>query len=137
MCSIVSISADETLPIRKKVLWPDLELADLALPEDATALHLGLFLGDTLIGVGSFFPDGKRYRLRKLAVDQASQGKGYGARLVKEGMKRLGAQGINELYCDVRVTATSFYQRLGFEVFGEEFDKNGVMYRKATRQLVP
>ncbi|MEP4769589.1 MAG: GNAT family N-acetyltransferase [Roseibium sp.] len=135
MCTVIPITGEQTLPLRQKVLWPNLEVSDLALTEDGTALHLGLFHDGDLVGVGSFFPDGDRYRLRKMAVDPALQGRGFGARLVTEGMELLAQQGVRELYCDIRVSATSFYQRLGFEITGAKFDKNGVTYRKASRPL--
>ncbi|TFK68829.1 GCN5-related N-acetyltransferase [Pluteus cervinus] len=35
---------EQTLPLRQKVLWPDLSLAQLMLPEDSNGIHLGAFI---------------------------------------------------------------------------------------------
>ncbi|UWQ17407.1 GNAT family N-acetyltransferase [Jannaschia sp. M317] len=128
------IAAQDTLPLRQSVLWPDLPLAALAVDGDADALHLGAFDGG-LIGVGSFYRDGTGARLRKLAVAADRQGQGIGARLVRAGARHLAAQGARLLWCDARVTAGAFYTRLGFTLSGVPFDKSGVTYRRATLPL--
>lgn len=132
---IVTLPAAHTHALRRAVLWPDRPLEAQGVEGDDTALHLGALEGEGVIGVASFFPDGPRVRLRKLAVDPARQGQGIGAALLRAGAARLRADGCTALWCDARVTALGFYERLGFAVAGPIFDKSGVAYRVATLDL--
>lgn len=135
MIRLRRISAEQTHPLRKTVLWPDLALNAQGVEGDEAALHLGAFDADCLIGVASFFPGGERVRLRKLAVAEACRGRGLGARLVRDGAARMRSAGCCTLWCDARVGALGFYERLGFAVTGAVFDKAGVAYRVASLDL--
>lgn len=135
MIGVRTISAEQTHPLRKTVLWPDLALNAQGVEGDEAALHLGAFDTDRLIGVASFFPGGQRVRLRKLAVAEACRGRGLGARLVRDGAARMWSAGCCTLWCDARVGALGFYERLGFAVTGAVFDKAGVAYRVASLDL--
>lgn len=132
---ILRLPAARTHALRRAVLWPDRPLEAQGVEGDETALHLGALKGDGVIGVASFFRDGPRVRLRKLAVAPAHQGQGIGAALLRAGAARLRADGCTALWCDARVTALGFYERLGFAVTGPIFHKSGVAYRVATLDL--
>jgi len=131
MTAIKPITTDQTLALRRQVLWPDKPLEFVRVPNDEIALHLGAFEGDALIGVASFYPDGRAAQLRKLAVDPSVQGQGIGAQLVLAGAELLRGQAITTLWCDARETALGFYTRLRFTIDPASFDKSGVQYRKA------
>lgn len=95
-------------------MWPDKPLEHVKVPGDETALHLGVFDGETLIGVASFFQEPPGIRLRKLAVAPDYRGAGLGSDLVKEGAKLAREQGFVELWCDARQTARGFLRSAGF-----------------------
>jgi len=128
---IQTIPPEATLDLRQRVLWPEKALAELVLPEDQDALHFGAYIGQALVGVASFFPDGVTVRLRKFAIDPAHQGQGIGRALVAAAANDLSEKGFAEIWCDARVTACGFYKQLGFEISGHSFDKQGVLYRRA------
>lgn len=133
--NIRAIAAPETLALRQTVLWPHKSIHDVMLPEDETATHFGAIDGDDLVGVASFFPDGTKVRLRKLAIHPAYQGKGLGKELVMTAAIHLKAEGFSTLWCDARQSALGFYARLGFMLDPEVFEKSGLPYQLAELDL--
>jgi ribosomal protein S18 acetylase RimI-like enzyme len=65
------------------------------------------------------------------------QGRGAGRRLVENGIGVARASGAELMWCNARVTARGFYERLGFVAVGDEFDlpasgKHYVMIKRLT-----
>lgn len=62
------------------------------------------------------------YKIYKIYVDPDTQGKGFGAALVREIVKRLALQGVPVLELNVNRhnPARTFYEKLGFRVEREE-----------------
>jgi len=135
LLTIRIISAEETIDLRHKVLWPDHLRESVLIPEDSVALHFGGFNEERLIAVASFFPDEKNYRLRKFAVDPEYQSKGIGSLLVERAIEHLQVQGGEELWGTIRVSATAFYRRNGFSIETDVFQKKGIDYVIARRSL--
>ncbi|WP_070966787.1 GNAT family N-acetyltransferase [Vibrio sonorensis] len=133
--SIKEVSADQTLSIRQKVLWPDKKVDELRLEGDDLALHLGAFSEQTLVCVASFYFDGKTARLRKFAALSAFQNQGIGSQVLQEGLRRLAQKRVELLWCDAREAALPFYQRLGFTLDSERFFKSEVPYFKMKKSL--
>jgi predicted GNAT family N-acyltransferase len=46
--------------------------------------------------------------------------------MVEDGLARLAARGGDLVWCDARVTAAGFYERMGFTVVTEPYDKPGI-----------
>ena len=132
---IRQIPAEDTLPLRQRVMWPDHPLEALRLEGDDCALHFGAFFEARLVGVGSFFADGATCRLRKLAVDMDMQGKGVATDLLSYASDHLHAAGFTAIWCDARVSAIGFYERLGFACEADIFQKQGLDYVVARRAL--
>lgn len=66
--------------------------------------------------------DPRIYKLHKLYVLPATQGKGFGKRLIEEIKDRLRLKSVHTLDLNVNRynAAKSFYEHLGFKVIGEE-----------------
>lgn len=135
MIKIDTIEAQDTIDLRHRVMWPELPEEEVMLPEDADGMHLGAFKDGQLVGVGSFFTKGTMVQLRKLAVDEAFQGEGIARRLLVHACEFLAKEGFEVIWCDARVTARKFYQKNGFELEGEVFQKRHVDYVKARKKL--
>ena len=130
--TITPLLAEETRPLRSLVLRPGKPLTEVVYPGDDAAgtLHLGV-RGDNgnVLAVASFFrepwadlPETPGYRLRGMAVQPDLRGTGIGRALLLEGLERLCLDPAVELvWCNARVTAIGFYERLGFAVLGEPF----------------
>jgi ribosomal protein S18 acetylase RimI-like enzyme len=61
-----------------------------------------------------------------MATDPAVRGSGAGRALVVEGLARVAARGGDLVWCDARVAAAGFYERMGFTVVTTEYDKPGI-----------
>jgi ribosomal protein S18 acetylase RimI-like enzyme len=129
------ITAAETIDLRHRVMWPDHPKEHVIIDGDADAAHFGAIHQDKIIGVASFFTDGTSYRLRKLAVDQEFQRMGVASALLTTATTELRKMGCTQIWCDARKYASAFYQRNGFELGTETFQKNGMDYVKAYRAV--
>ncbi|PIL34910.1 hypothetical protein GSI_02697 [Ganoderma sinense ZZ0214-1] len=142
------IFAEQTVPLRHSVLWPDHPKSYVLLREDDAGYHYGAFLEGVPdpVAVVSVFdealpqptPDGEvgcvpSLRFRKFACDPKYQGQGIGTRLLRHVFDDAVS---NEkipmcvVWCDARVSAASWYERkeIGMERFGEVFFKDSIEY---------
>ncbi|GCE47061.1 putative GNAT family N-acyltransferase [Thermosporothrix hazakensis] len=136
MLQIRSISAEETYPLRQRVLRPHQALEACAYPHDTdeTSFHAGCFFEDQLIGIGSIFREAQDgttnrniWRIRGMAVAPEQQGKGIGGRILTALIAYVTAQGQpGEIWCNGRITAKGFYERYGFQQLGEVFELPGI-----------
>ncbi|MDQ3101462.1 MAG: GNAT family N-acetyltransferase [Bacteroidota bacterium] len=129
------IKAAETYPLRLKVLRPGGVEEDCHFANDRLegAFHLGVHLGEERISVASFYPEKqptlngwKQYRLRGMATDPEHQGKGAGKRLMVFAIEHIKAQRADMLWCNARVIAIPFYEKIGFEIKGDQFEIPGI-----------
>jgi predicted GNAT family N-acyltransferase len=135
--NIRSISWEEALPVRHKVLWPDKPVSFCKIDGDDTAKHYGIYLEDKLVSVASVYIENKTARLRKFATLVTFQGKGLGSKLITYVLNELENLGIECFWCDARKTATGFYRKFNMSQQSGEFNKSGVLYVKMGVQLQP
>lgn len=131
---IQQITWEEALPVRHCVLWPNKSVLFCKVKGDESATHYGAFINGELVCVASVYIDGKEARLRKFATVHAHQGKGIGSKVIKYVVLNLKGLNVSYFWCDARTTALGFYQKLGLEVEGSEFDKSGVSYYRMSRR---
>jgi GNAT superfamily N-acetyltransferase len=118
--------------LRLKVLWPHKEtIENCSLPSDTEpgAFHVGAVQNGKVVGTSSFlvdvnpkFEEKNQYRLRAMATDPDIQGTGTGAAIIGKRNKRIERTGCKLLWCDARLKATGFYEKLNFKVMGEIYD---------------
>jgi predicted GNAT family N-acyltransferase len=125
-------TAAETLPLRAAILRPNGHPAAMAGDDDARTVHLAARTIDgRIVGVVRFSPapcpwcPGARapWQLRGMATDPEVRGTGAGRALVDEGLHRVAELGGDLVWCDARVTAAGFYERMGFTVVTEPYEK--------------
>ncbi|MGV3547230.1 MAG: GNAT family N-acetyltransferase [Pedobacter sp.] len=119
-----------TWRIRQLAMYPEKEITDMELSEDWDGMHFGLYYQYELTGVVSLFIDGTTAQFRKMAVLPNDQGKGFGLLLLQYLVDYCKSQGIENLWCNARVSAIGFYQKLGFATVGETYERNQVSYIK-------
>ncbi|RDX48757.1 acyl-CoA N-acyltransferase [Lentinus brumalis] len=152
--AIRRITAEETVPLRHAVLWPDHPVSHVLLPEDASGYHYGAFLPDTStpVAVISVFYDplpvhpspdapsdtsAKAARFRKFACDPEHQGRGIGTKLLKHVFDTAAAEmGCGVIWCDARMSAAGWYERRGMRKVGDMFYKGDIEYVRMMRDLV-
>lgn len=132
---IKEISAAETRPLRQAILRPHQKAEDLLYTADdhPRSFHLGAFDRAELISVASFlfdshpeFDETPQFRIRGMATQPDYRGRGIGARLLESGLTRINSEGVNFAWCNARETAFAFYEKAGFEYFGEMFEPPGI-----------
>ena len=77
------ISAEETLALRHRVLWPEKSIDFCRVEEDDVGLHFGAFVDGELVCVASVFVSDNVARLRKFATSPEYQGQGIGSSVLK------------------------------------------------------
>ena len=125
------ITAEQARAVRHPILRAGLPPHTAMFPEDdgPRTAHLGAFEFGRLIAVATYFPEACRarpgvpaYRLRGMATLPPWQGQGGGRALVLAGQRLAEEAGARVVWCNARTTARGFYEKLGFEVEGEEFE---------------
>ncbi len=133
---IKTISCNETLEIRQRVLWPEKTVQECLVDGDEHACHFGVFINVGLVGVASTFDTNGVVRLRKFAVDTKYQGKGLGSALFNHALEHSRHDGARVFWCDARETAVDFYKKYGMRVEGEQFYKSEIPYRRMSIELI-
>jgi predicted GNAT family N-acyltransferase len=132
--AVDEVPAEATYALRREILRPDGGAITWAGDEDPATFHLAARLGDRVVGVVRFSPAPCAWRpdsrapwqLRGMATEPAVRGSGAGRALVVDGLARVAARGGDLVWCDARVPAVGFYERMGFTVVTEAFDKPGI-----------
>jgi len=129
MSKILKIKAEDTYPIRRSILRKGMTLTHkFDGDHEPDTLHLGVYENGKLLCVGSFMKaskeglNGSQYQLRGMATAGGYQGKGYGKLLLKKAEKMLKKQGIDVIWCNARLKAIDFYEKLGYKSVGDLFD---------------
>jgi len=129
MITIKKIKAEDTYPIRLEILRKDIPLPyEFNGDFDEDTFHLGAFKDEKLLAVSSYMKasnsnfKGTQYQLRGMATLIEYQGLGMGKLMLQESFSILQELKIDCLWCNARIIAVNFYEKLGLQTFGEKFD---------------
>ncbi len=129
--TIKIIDASETYGVRQPVLRDGKPIETCMFDGDnlQTTFHLGLYKTNELVGICSFFKNNhplianaSQYQLRGMAILDAYQGLGLGTLILSHGETLLKQQGVPIIWCNARVKATEFYNKMRYKIIGEPFD---------------
>ena len=138
MFDIREITADETRSLRQSILRPHQTLAECVYPgdRDAETFHLGVFDRNTLVTIASVYAEREtrfdmfevdsQFRLRGMATIEHYRGRGMGAALLHECLRRSWSAGANLLWCNARTSASGYYDKMGFQAIPERFELPGI-----------
>ena len=133
--TVDEVAAEVTYDLRGAILRPNGGEITWAGDEDADTFHLAARTpDDRVVGVVRFSPAPCPWRplasapwqLRGMATDATVRGSGAGRAMVEGGLSRVAARGGDLVWCDARTAAAGFYERMGFTVVTDEFDKPGI-----------
>lgn len=126
------ITAEDTWPIRHRVMWPNMPMSYVKLEDDAVGRHFGVVKRGRLLAAVSLFiresPVGKEAQFRKLCTEVQEQGRGYATALLQYALAFCQEEGIQRLYCNARLNKAGFYQRFGLVKTDQLFTKGGIDY---------
>ncbi|MDS9465966.1 GNAT family N-acetyltransferase [Paracoccus sp. MBLB3053] len=104
---------------------------------DDEAIHL--LARDPLgraIGTARILFDAETGKIGRVAVLQAARGTGTGAALIRAALDELRAlPEIRRVKLGAQTHAIGFYEKLGFKVFGPEYDDAGIPHRDMILEL--
>ena len=144
---VEQIPAAASYPLRHAVLRPHLTAEQLVfdgddLPGTATFGAIDRASGE-VVGVGTMLREAAPFnpaeagiasreaepapwRLRYMATREDARGQGVGALVLQAGLAYVSAEGGDFVWCNARVPAVGFYERAGFEGWGEEWVEGSV-----------
>jgi len=134
--SIEQIRPELTWHLRQKVLYPAQKLYEMEMEEDEDGIHFGAFTDNKLVGIVSLFEKTGDFQFRKLAVDPEYQGKGIGNTLLIYITDFAKTAGGSRLWCNARLSAIGFYEKIQFNHTGQLFSKNGFDYEILEKSLI-
>jgi predicted GNAT family N-acyltransferase len=94
--------------------------------EDATALHVLAEDHGQIVGAGRLVLDGEVGVLGRLSVLPAARGRGIGVALVEKIERLARDHGSRAVEMHAQVPVRSFYERLGYQAYGDEYDEAGI-----------
>ena len=92
--------------------------------------------GEKVIGTATLYIDKSdsnalKGKVQQVCVDKQLQGEGVGQKLmIAIEARAFGELGLSDLYCHAQLTAMSFYDKLGWEVDGNEFKEAGIAHKR-------
>lgn len=120
-----------TVFIEEQNVPPDEEWDGL----DDECLHvLALDEDEQPIGTGRLLPDGK---IGRMAVVKEWRGKGVGEAILKLLMNEARDRGHTQVKLAAQTHAIPFYQKFGFEAYGDEFPDAGIPHYWMKAELAP
>ncbi|POB12623.1 GNAT family N-acetyltransferase [Halobacteriovorax sp. DA5] len=110
--------------------------------DESDTFHLGAFVENNLVSVASFYfnPNPKfnidnQYQLQGMATLESYRKQGFSRELLNVAFPIIKQNFCNLIWCNARIEARAFYEKLGFESFEDEFEIEGIgrhilMYRE-------
>lgn len=133
------ITARDTLRLRQEVLRPGRPSSECTFPgdEDEPTVHAGTLHEGAIVSIASMYledrsagapggapgsrasyPGGTAWRLRGMATEPELRGFGAGRLALDLCIAHAAARGGTVAWCNARVEAVGFYERLGWQVVG-------------------
>lgn len=117
--------------VQEQQVPPELERDEL----DAVADHVVLLEGGAAIATGRLVVSGDTGKLGRIAVVAERRGQGLG-RIVMQHLEDRGAErGLAQLKLASQIDAVPFYERLGYEAYGEPFWEAGILHRWMSKRM--
>lgn len=99
---------------------------------DDECLHFLAWQGERAIGTARLLPDG---HIGRVAVLAEARGQGVGVALMRAAIQAARERGHPHVELAAQTHALAFYERLGFEAFGDEFLDAGIPHRNMRLSL--
>jgi predicted GNAT family N-acyltransferase len=94
---------------------------------DESVPHLMAYYKDLPVGTARVRQlNEQTAKLERMAVLPSYRGQGIGRELVKASINFATCQNILELRLNAQTQARNFYEKLGFEAYGQEFEEAGI-----------
>ena len=100
-------------------------------PEELMAesgqIHVGMVIGESVLAVLLLkLMDGNVAKMRQVAVAESFQGQGLGKQLIRFSEQICREKQVKRIELHARKSAVQFYQTLGYQTQGNEFEEVGI-----------
>jgi predicted GNAT family N-acyltransferase len=103
---------------------------------DETALHLVAYDNTEPVGTARMrLLDDRVAKLERVAVLSSYRGQGIGKAILQAAIEFLQQRNLAEITLNAQFPSKHFYQKLGFEQHGEEFEEAGILHVQMRRSL--
>jgi len=100
------------------------------------ARHFVMYRGERLVACLIAFPESHNcYRIRQLATRPDCRGQGFGSELMRHAETELTISGATNVILHARVSAVGFYEKLGYQTAGREFEEVTVPHVRMEKSL--
>jgi GNAT superfamily N-acetyltransferase len=121
---------DEIIDLRHRVLRAGLPRSEAMFPGDdlPSSFHFAAVIGESsVIGCATFhlnsWENAPAYQLRGMATDPPWAGRGVGKALLSFAIQSILAEStVHRFWCNARLIAIPFYQRMGWKIASELFE---------------
>jgi len=93
---------------------------------DAIAMYVVLYKDNEPIATGRIIEKDDKYLVGRVATLREHRGNGYGSVIVKSLVDWAFENNISEVYIHSQKHAEGFYEKIGFQAFGEVFYEAGI-----------
>jgi predicted GNAT family N-acyltransferase len=134
---IEQITPRLTYKLRRDVLYPDKQAAEMEMAEDENGVHFGGFKDNKLIAVVSLFQKATDFQFRKLAVDPSMQKMGIGNAMLKYIEAYAQQNQGTSIWCNARISAIGFYLKANYRQTGDLFTRDGIDFLILEKVIIP
>jgi predicted GNAT family N-acyltransferase len=133
-----SAAYDASVALRNEVLRRPLglELTNGELEQERSDYHLVCQSGGKLVGCLVLVPQSNNeVKMRQVAVSPRAQGQGIGRALTQFAEDFARQRGFARVTLHARATAVPFYEKLGYEQVGEQFEEVTIPHWSMQKKL--
>lgn len=95
-----------------------------------------LLIGEKPVATGRITVDKRGgATIGRIACLKEERGRGYGAAVVNELIRRCGEKGFDTVYVHSQTRAKGFYEKLGFTEYGDVYMEAGIAHINMTKEL--
>ncbi|RLD26190.1 MAG: N-acetyltransferase [Bacteroidetes bacterium] len=132
---IKTIQSSQTTNIRHQILRAGQPIETCYYPNDNApgTFHLGVFVNDELVAIGSFYSENQsdlnyktQCRFRGIATLPEYRSQGYAYALIGFAINKIKPLGVEAIWCNARTSALGLYKKLGMKVVSDEFEIEGI-----------
>ena len=129
---------DLSIDLRYQILREPLGLKfdKTVLEKETNCFHFGVF--DECYNIRAclyIVPEKGKLHLKQMAVDTLFQGKGVGKILIYYVENTMLYLGFDYIFMHARKTAIGFYEKLGYQTQGKEFEEVGIPHFKMVKKI--
>lgn len=97
---------------------------------------VAVYMDGELIGTGRIFHESEGDVLfQRIAVKKEYRSRGYGAKMIEEMEIKSKSLGVEKINICASMHAFNFYTRLGYEAYGEEFERGEIKHIMMKKDL--